>query len=77
MPTKPSREELLDEARYLHDVALAQGVDSGRYRLLPEPDDPATTRFTVGPRFWETEADGWFQQQIDGVLIAANFQAPQ
>lgn len=76
MTTPASREELLAEGRHLHDLALADGCDSGRYRLVPHPADPDRTRFEPGPRFWQTEADGWFQQQIDAYLIAANLQEP-
>ncbi len=60
-----SREELLDEGRHWFDVTLAQGVESGRYRLVADPQDPSKTRMVAGPNFHTLPPASWMARKID------------
>jgi hypothetical protein len=65
-------DHLRDEGAHLFDLALAKGLDAGRYMLLPDPDGPEYSRFRRGPNFDQpptgTQHEVWGQNVIDRLL---------
>jgi hypothetical protein len=67
-----TREELNAEADRIFDLALAKGLDTGRYVVRPNLDDLENWRFHRGPNFDQpptgTEHEVWGQNEIDNIL---------
>ena len=66
-----SDDDLLAEGEHVHDLALAKGLDTGRYALRVNLDDPENTRIIRGPNFDQpptgTQHEVWGQNTIDRI----------
>lgn len=58
------RAELLDEARHLFDLTVADGIDSGRYRIIRDDD----ARILPGPTFSTIAPSSWVERQVDSIV---------
>jgi hypothetical protein len=64
--------DLRDEGAHVFDLALAKGLDTGRYTLRTDPDDPENTSIGRGPNIDQpptgTQHEVWGQTAIDQLL---------
>lgn len=58
------RTELLAEGRHLFDLTVAEGMDSGRYRVTPGHD----ARILPGPTFSTIAPSSWAERLVDSIV---------